>query len=236
MFACGCEASVMTTTDASGTDVGRDSMPLAIPCPQDPSLLLCMSFDALGWTSPYNSEGSLAVVANLTNVTRTTVGNGGAALLGPTSEVLFPADPMLVGFAAMDVRVRFDEDVPPGGRVGLIDSDKSTPGMSLFVYTGTTSSHRIRCNLGGVDLYAATTITRGTFTDIACTCDMGNVAVHQDGVKLVELAGTTTCSPGSAIDTGIQIGQNGRAGDALPPNEPFVGAIDRVRLWNAVPQ
>lgn len=224
-------------TDAlPGQDGSFDSMPLAIPCPQDPSLLLCMSFDSLGWTSPYNSEGSLAVTANLTNVTRTPVGNGGAALLGATSEILFPTDPLLVGFAAMDVRLRFDEDVPAGGRVGIIDADKTTPGMSLFVYTGTTSSHRIRCNLGGVDLYAATTIKLGTFTDIACTCDMGNVAVHQDGVKLVELAGTTTCEPGSAVNAGLQIGQNSRAGDALPPNEPFVGAIDRVRLWNTVPQ
>jgi hypothetical protein len=227
----------MPAIDASpGEDVGHDSVPLAIPCPQQPSLLLCMSFDSLGWTSPYNSEGALAVTADLTNVTRTEAGNGGAALLGPTSEILFPPTPELTGFAALDVRVRFDADVPAGGRVGLIDADKASPGLSLFVYTGTTSPHRIRCNLGGVDLYAATTITLGTYTDIACTCDMGNVAVHQDGVKLVELAGTTTCAPGEATTTGLQIGQNSRAGDMLPPNEPFVGAIDRVRVWNAVPQ
>jgi hypothetical protein len=226
----------MTAMDASpGTDVGRDSMPLAIPCPQDPSLLLCMSFDSLGWTSPYNNEGALAVTANLTNVTRTEVGNGGAAVLGATSEIVVPPSPLLVGFAAMDARIRFDADVPAGGRVGIIDADKASPGFSLFVYTGTTSSHRIRCNLGGVDLYAAATITLGTFTDIACTCNLGNVAVHQDGVKLVELAGTTTCEPGEATALGLQIGQNSRVGDALPPNEPFIGVIDRVRLWNAVP-
>jgi hypothetical protein len=227
---------VTETVDAPPSDVqAQDSMQMTIACPQDPGLLICMSFDAAGWTSPYNNEGSLALTANLTAVTPTTAGNAGSALLGPTSEILFPMDPLLVGFAAMDVRLRFDEDVPAGGRVGIIDADKTTPGMSLFVYTGTTSPHRIRCNLGGVDLYAATTIKLGVFTEIACTCDMGNVAVHQDGVKLVELAGTTTCTPGSAAGAGLQIGQNSRAGDALPPNEPFVGAIDRVRLWNKVP-
>jgi hypothetical protein len=233
LFACGCDASVTDTVDAP--PVIEDTTQMTIACPQDPGLLICMSFDAVGWTSPYNNEGALAMTADLTAVTRTMAGEGGSALLGPTSEILFPIHPELVGFAAMDVRLRFDADVPPGGRVGIIDSDSSTPGMSLFVYTGTTSSHRIRCNLGGVDLYAATTITLGAFTEIACTCNMGNVAVHQDGVKLVELAGTTTCTPGSATNAGLQIGQNSRADDALPPNEQFVGAIDRVRLWNRVP-
>ncbi len=236
LFACGCDAAVMETVDAPPSDVQQqDSMQMTIACPQDPDLLLCMSFDAAGWTSPYNNEGALAVTANLTAVTRTTAGNANSALLGPTSEILFPMNPLLTGFAAMDVRLRFDEDIPAGGRVGIIDADNTTPGMSLFVYTGTTSPHRIRCNLGGVDLYAATTITLGAFTEIACTCNMGNVAVHQDGVKLVELAGTPTCMPGGAVNVGLQIGQNSRAGSGLPPNEPFIGAIDRVRLWNKVP-
>ena len=226
----------MDSVDAPSSDVqGQDSMQMTIACPQDPGLLVCMSFDAAGWTSPYNNEGALALTADLTAVTRIAAGGAGSALLGATSEILFPMSPLLTGFAAMDVRLRFDADIPAGGRVGIIDSDKSDPGMSLFVYTGTTSSHRIRCNLGGVDLYAATTITLGAFTEIACTCSNGNVAVHQDGVKLVELAGTPTCMPGSAINAGLQIGQNSRAGDMLPPNEPFVGAIDRVRLWNKVP-
>lgn len=228
----------MSTEDAAlpAIDAGPDSMQLAIACPQDPALVICLSFDAPALTSPYANEGALAVAANLTMVSRTQAGGGGAALLASTSEILIPASSQIAGIAAIDARVRLDEDVPTGGRIGIIDADNANPGMSLFIYAGTTTTHRIRCNLGGVDLYANTSIALGTYTEIGCTCIMNNVAVHRDGVKLVELAGTTTCSGGSAGTSGLQIGQNSRAAQSLPPNEPLVGAIDRVRVWTSVPQ
>jgi hypothetical protein len=228
----------MTTVDApQGSDGSEtpDSSPSERACPQDSTLAICMSFDAPAWASPYANEGAVALSANLTAVTRTPAGNGGAALLEATSEILFPPNTLITGIVAMDVRVRLDQEVPAGGRVGLIDADKTTPGMSLFIYTGTTTTHRIRCNLGGVDLYAGTTFPLGVYADIGCTCEAGNVAVWKDGIKLVELAGQPTCMPGVATQSGLQVGQNSRVGDMLPANEPFIGAIDRVRLWTAVP-
>ena len=236
LFCVGCTAEVQEKPpDAAAGDAPLESVQMEIPCPQDPTLSICMAFDAPAFGSPYTNEGVVPVSANLTNVTRTATSTGGAALLGATSEIFVPMNTQITGIVAIDARVRLDEEIPTDGRVGLIDADKTTPGMSLFLYTGTTSPHRIRCNLGGVDLYAATTLTLGQFTNIGCTCEMGNVAVWKDGVKLVELGGATTCMPGVATTSGLQIGQNGRSGDGLPPNEPFVGAIDRVRLWTAVP-
>jgi len=228
---CTAEVKEMTVDATVGDDANPDTAQMEIACPQDPTLSICMSFDTSTTSGTYMNEGTLALSANLTNVTLT----GGAAVLGATSEVFIPPNTAITGIVAIDVRIRLDEDVPANGRVGLVDADKTTPGMSLFLYTGTTSTHRIRCNLGAVDLYAATSFTLGAYTNIGCTCENGNVAVWRDGVKLVELGGATTCMPGVATTSGLQIGQNGRSGDMLPPNEPFVGAIDRVRLWTAVP-
>jgi len=208
---------------------------MALACPADPTLSICLAFDAPQVASPYANEGALALSATLTSVTRTEAPTSGAALLSATSEIVFAPNTQIVNIVAVDLRLRFDADVPAGGRVGLMDSDKASPGMSLFVYTGTTTSHRVRCNLGGVDLYADTSIPLGTWIDLGCTCEAGNVAVRKDGVKIAELGGTTTCAPGAGTTTGLQIGQNSRAGDNLPPNEPLIGAIDRVRLWTRVP-
>ena len=47
-------------------------------------------------------------------------------------------------------------------------------------------------------------------------------------------SGTVRPAPASGTTTGMQIGQNSRAGDGLPPNEPLVGAIDRVRLFTEI--
>lgn len=214
-------------------DAAPDSTAVARACPADPALSICLSFDAPQWSSPYANEGALALAANLIAVSRTPLATGGAAVLGPSSEIVFPPNTELVGIVAMDVVLRLDAAVPAGMRVGVVDSDKASPGMSLFIYDGgTTGSHRVRCNIGGMDLYADTTIALGAWIEVGCTCDAGTVAVWRDGVKLAEMAG---CSPGQGTTTGLQIGQNSRLGDMLPADEPLVGAIDRVRLWTALP-
>ena len=235
-FAGGCTPTVaQIDAPPPPIEAGPDTVQMVPACPADPTLSICLAFDAPQLASPYANEGALALSAMLTSVTRTEAPNSGAALLSATSEIVFAPNTQIVNIVAVDLRLRFDVDVPAGGRVGLMDSDKASPGMSLFVYSGTTTSHRVRCNLGGVDLYADTSIPLGTWIDLGCTCEAGNVAVRRDGVKIAELGGTTTCAPGAATTTGLQIGQNSRAGDGLPPNEPFVGAIDRVRLWTRVP-
>ena len=233
----GCTAEVKEAMpDAAGADAEPDSMELANPCPSDPGLLICLPFDAPVLASPCKNEGVATVEATLTNVTRATAGTGGAAQVAATSEILIPSSPMLTGILAFDIRVRLDEDVPPAGRIGLVDIDGGNPGMSLFIYPGTTTSHRIRCNLGAVDLYANTSLALGKYMDIACTCKDGNVAVALDGVTLAELAGTPTCQAANGTTAPIQVGQNSRFNAMLPPNEPLVGAIDRFRVWTSVPQ
>lgn len=229
-----CNATVGVAPDAALDARSHDTASRIPGCTDDPSLAICFSFDDSPLPASVANEGTLVLDAVLTNVTSVAAPlGGGAALLGATSEILIPANTTLVDIVAIDATIRLAADVPPNGRIGIVDSDGATPGMSLFLYAGTATAQRIRCNVGGMDLYADTSIPLDTWTRIACTCENGNVSVWRDGQRLTQLAG---CLPAAGTTTGLQIGQNSNAGEGLPPNEPLIGALDRVRLWTAVPQ
>lgn len=213
--------------------VVEDAVTALRGCPADPDLALCLSFDMPSFTSPLANEGTLPVGASFMDVTRTALGAGGAAVFASTSTMQFEASPLIVGIVAIEATVRLDGAIAPMTRVGIVDSEAAASGMSMFVFAGTTTPHRIRCNLGIDDVYADTTLALGAWTTLACTCEGNKTIVKRDGVALASADG---CAPGTAEANGVQIGQNSRAGAMLPPNEPFLGAIDRVRLWKRVPQ
>jgi hypothetical protein len=108
LFACGCDASVTYTVDAPPVII-EDTTQMTIACPQDPGLLICMSFDAVGWTSPYNNEGALAMTADLLAVTRTMAGRAAQRCSGRRADVALPPNEQFVG--AID-RVRLWNRVP----------------------------------------------------------------------------------------------------------------------------
>ena len=229
-----CNASVGAAPDAAFDARSEDTAPRIPGCTDDATLSICLSFDDSPLPASVENEGTLDLAAELTNVTHTAGPlGGGAALLGAASEIVIPANTTLVDIVAIDATIRLDADIAAGGRVGIVDSDGATPGMSLFLYAGTASPQRIRCNVGGMDLYADTAIPLGTWTRIACTCENGDVSVWRDGQRLTQLAG---CLPAAGTTTGVQIGQNSNATAGLPPDDPLIGALDRVRLWTAVPQ
>jgi len=234
MLLAGCEATIEKgTLDAPAvTDTSVDT-PMEKQCPTSSTLSICLSFDAAQLGGQLANEGTLAITASAVDVTRTAapLTGGGAAQFSPTSTLSFAANTGITGIVAIDTLVRIDQPITAGARMGLVDSDNGMPGMSLFLYPGTVTPQQIRCNIGGSDVFSDTTITLGTWTELACTCEAGNVAIKQNGVKIAEVAG---CTPAAAA-IGLQIGQNSRADDMLPPNDPFIGAIDRVRLWTAVP-
>ena len=169
-------------------DAGPDA-----PCPLDSALSICLSFDLPAFGTTLSNEGAIAITANLVNVSRTGVPPGAAALLTSASTMAFPANTQVTGIVAVDVRLRLDQAIAAGMRVGIMDTEDSNPaGMSVFLYEGGTTppaTHRIRCNIGGMDLYADTSITLGTWFDVQCTCANGTVSIFRDGTKLGELAG-----------------------------------------------
>ena len=211
----------------------NDSVQALKPCPSDPGLLVCASFDAPMLVMPVANEGAIQFGAAFANVSRVAdATGGGAGLFSATSEMLFPANTQLTGIVAIEATVRLDAPIAAMTRAGVVDSDASTAGMSLFVFAGTTTPHRIRCAMGATDVFADTTLAIGAWTTLACSCETGETVVRRDSVVLARGMG---CNPASAAANGVQVGQNSRAGAMLPPNEQFVGAIDRVRLWTKLP-
>jgi hypothetical protein len=229
-----CTASTKSSPDAAMQDA-PDGGPGA-PCPIDSALSICLSFDLPAFGTTLSNEGAIAITANLVNVSRTGLSPGAAALLTSSSTMTFPMNTQVTGIVAVDARLRLDQAIAVGMRVGIMDTEDADPaGMSVFLYEGgmtPPATHRIRCNIGGVDVYGDTSIALGTWFDVKCTCDNNVVAIYRDGAKLGELAG---CTAAGGTTQGIQIGQNSRATAGLPPNEPFVGAIDRFRMWTTVP-
>lgn len=218
-----CIAGTCQIEGALGVDAGGDAPPVARACPADPALALCLSFDA-PFTSPLANEGALPLAATFTDVSHLA---SGAALFGATSTMQFPASARIAGIRSVEVTLRLDAAPPVMSRVGIVDSDISDAGISLFIYGG--SPHRISCTLGADALLVDSAFTLGAWTTIACACENARTVIRRDGVMLANAAG---CSPGSAETSGLQIGQNSRGGAMLPPNEPLIGAIDRVQLWS----
>lgn len=223
---CQPEGSVVIDAPANA-----DAVTAQRGCPADPDLTVCLSFDPPTFASPLANEGALSIGASFTNVTRIAVGTGGAAQFSATSQMQFPATDKIAGIVAMEATVRLDAAIAPMTRVGIIDTDVSASGISMFILAGTTTAHRISCTFGSDALLANTDLALGAWTTIACSCENATMVVRRDGVLL---ATGMVCTPGSAETFGVQIGQNSRGTQA--PNDPLSGALDRVQLWKRLPQ
>ncbi len=225
-----CRFDLPVTTGSLDASVdGIDSLvdgPAAIAlCDPDPSLLVCFSFDADPLPGSLANEGSAAIAATLTNVTRIARGSSGAALLDATSQIRVPPNAETMGFATVEAWVRMDADPPVGQRVGIIDGDATSSMVSLFYYHP-SPNRQLRFDLGQ-QLYLDFTLDLGAWHYLAQVCENNTLSAFVDGVKVGERAG---CSPGTATTFGLQLGQNntGTGGD-----QNMVGAIDGVRMWTA---
>jgi hypothetical protein len=209
-------------------DAAHDSTPVVRQCPADPNLTLCLSFEG-PITASLANEGTAALAADVVYVTSTSAGASGAALLGATSTMAFPANTVVVNIKKLEARVRLDEAIPTTGtmRVGVLDADASSPGMSMFLFAGTGGVNQLRCNNGMGNMLVDVPNIMGVWATFTCECDGGRTVARRDGVVIAEQVG---CAPSNA-PAGIQIGQNSRAAASLPPDEPFVGAIDYIRLY-----
>src|SRR5437660_613614 len=74
--------------DGNALDVAAGDAQPAMPCPSDPHLRVCFSFDAPSFGATLANEGAAQDAAQLTNVTRSVRGRGGAVELGMTSEIM----------------------------------------------------------------------------------------------------------------------------------------------------
>ncbi|MBA2542755.1 MAG: hypothetical protein H0V17_24130, partial [Deltaproteobacteria bacterium] len=144
-----CLAETTPPNDGPAPDV-----PPPPACPNDAKLSVCFALDDFVLSNPLPNQGRANASAELIDVTRIAHAGGGAAQLGTTSSMLIPSNTTIVDIAATEVSVRLDTPIPDGLRVGLLDTDGSNPGTSMFLF-GVVGGHRLRCNIGGdVDVFA----------------------------------------------------------------------------------
>jgi hypothetical protein len=204
------------------------------PCPEDPHLRLCFSFDQPTLDAMLPNEGAAPFSAKLGNVTRTTRGAGGAAVVGIGSEILVPSTDQVTGIRTMEISARIDRDPADQlrARAGLIDS-ANNPSISIFYYTNVAPARNyLRCGLGPAFVFSpAVTLVYGDWIGIACTCDeAGMQRMYFDGVLVASAPG---CDTGAIIASGLTIGQNNVDGTD-PIDDFFTGGVDNVRLWDSV--
>ena len=218
-------------------------------CAADPTLPFCLTFDQATYGSNLSNEGSASDLrVALHDVTRTGGGSaGGAALLGSDSTMILPPTTELPTNLTMAMWLRIDKDPdspvsdPTAGsgdgsgsgaffRDGLLDGASSASGTSLFLYL-INGDPELRCVLTSATLFSPPlAFTPGTWHYAACSCDPSTqvLSLYFDG----SLASTLTpCGSGELDDNGVTIGQDSN-GFGQPTDDPFVGAIDGLRLWN----
>lgn len=226
-FACLPEGTP-PAPDAAPFDAAPPDIAPSPVCGTESTLAICFDFDAPVLTSPLANEGRIAISAALANVGRIDHGTGGAAQLGATSTIVLPVNTAIVGIVTIEASINLEVAVPDGTRVGILDSDDSTAGLSMYVF-GTPAGHQVRCTLNGPDLFAAIPLIVGEWITLACTCSGDLMTAFANGIQIASQA---DCNPGAADNFGLTVGQNNQ-GSLGPPNEPMLGAIDDVRLSTA---
>ena len=171
-------------------------------------LVLCFPFE-----NSVTDKGPNAIApAQSTNVTFVLGKDGRAAVFDATSAVRFG------GNAAFDVtnatvEAWIKRTANPGGDGVIFDADGR---FSLTL----EPDGDVKCKTGNADVVAGK-VTADVWAHVACTFDGAKLRVYIDG----SLKDTDNGSIGSSPGSGAAIGGNAPAG------EPFLGAIDSLRVF-----
>jgi len=224
----GCAFRAGTTGISDGSadiDATTHDGVVPVPCPSDPDLTVCFTFDQSPLPATLANEGRASVSAMLSGVQSITSPEGNAVEVGTGSSIYIPATDQIQNILTTEIWVRFDTLPTSGNRVGFLDNNQQ-PVLDLFYYDD--PSMHVMCEFGNQTLYApSATLPAGTWLYLACVCDAGTGTIYVDGV---EMAQATGCAAGSVMNMGLTIGQNN--GGSGPAGDNLVGAIDGLRLWN----
>ncbi len=213
-----------TTADVSVGEVSAGSTtstPLDASCDAgDPDLVLCFDFESLseGVLSDGSMYGHHATASDVE-----LVGSPWGRAIATTASTRIEV-PCFDGCEAenaltLEARVRMDERPPVGQRVGIIDND--------LEYAITYSRmNGLRCSTGGGQLVGPS-IPVGEWVHVACTYDGSDIRAYVNGVEVASVAESNPVGSGDPSPVAI-------ANTAPSWNEPFIGALDRVRVWRRV--
>lgn len=181
----------------------------------DPTIVLCMQFGGA-----VTDDSAHAQAIEVTGPTTFVAGARGGTAVSLTDQTVLhvPHNPAWTYAGQLSVELWMKPAALPasGARAGLIDKNNS---FGLFVQ----SDGRVTCVMGGSVEAPAGTAKVGQWTHIACVNGVTTVSIYVDGTKVAD------ASAGAAASTTevAAIGGNSPAGD------PFVGAIDELRVTAA---
>lgn len=236
LAACGFQPRLIgRTLDAPSADAVADAAGDARSqgfCEQEPSALLCFSFDQAPEPATLLNEASAAASAAVTNVAAEPHGNGYAAVFGATSEMFVAQAPQVTGIEAVEVWFRLDAIPADGQRYGFYDSNVGPNNMSLFL-NRTGTAYTLRCGLGNETTTWAATVATATWSYAACICTGTNQQMWLNGVNVGDTPGP--CSNGGTIVAdGLTIGSNNNGGPTNIDSQ-LIGAIDAIRFSTVAP-
>jgi hypothetical protein len=188
-------------------------------CPADARLIACYAFDG------NVTDGS----ANANHLTATAVGfaggvDGMAAVTSTSSRMEVPGgDPSFeTSVVTTDAWIR-PTALPPSNDAMVFDNDQY---YSIRIAIGGAVQCGHQAVSGSVRLDSDVTVVLDTWTHIACVHSAQSITVFVAGVPRGILLGSDPIR----IGTG-EVAVGGDAG-IVAPEEAFVGALDRVRIWN----
>lgn len=190
---------------ATGASDGASATPVLCTASD---LVLCFPFE-----NSVTDKGPNAIApAQSTNVTFVLGKDGRAAAFDATSAVRFGSN------AAFDVtnatvEAWIKRAPSPSGDGVIFDADGR---FSLTI----EPDGDVKCKTGNADVVASK-VTADVWAHVACTFDGSKLRVYIDGALKDTDNGSITASPGS----GAAIGGN------APSGEPFLGAIDSLRVF-----
>jgi hypothetical protein len=197
--------------DDASVDASADAFVFGPACPSDPSLLACWDFD--GDLVDRTGRGNDLLGSDIAFVPGV---EGDALEMIDTSRADLAAVNIASGILTVEAWVRSVPRVP----TQLVFDHNSRWSFSI------TEAGELRCGANGVPAVLGTFVATGSWIHVACTVGDGAYRAYVDGV---EVGATITAAMLMASNTEAAVG-----GDAPPGtgNSPFVGAVDRFRIWS----
>jgi hypothetical protein len=211
-------ATLETTSAEASTAVDTSGAPMDVSCDVgDPDLLLCFDFEtfAEGELLDGSMYGHHATASDVTLVS-SPWGRAIATTEATRIEVACFDDCEANEGLTLEARVRLEAMPPPGQRIGVLDND--------LEYAITYSRNDgLRCSTGGGELEGPQ-LPLGEWVHVACTYDGADIRAYIDGVEVASVNENNTVGSGDPSPIAV-------ANTAPNWNEPFIGALDRVRVW-----
>jgi hypothetical protein len=213
-------ASTDASTDAS-TAVDSTGPPPDVSCDVgDPDLLLCFDFES--FADGELVDGSMyGHHASANDVTLVDSPWGRAIATTDATRIAVPCfeDCEAIDALTLEARVRLEAMPAPGQRIGVLDND--------LEYAITYSRNDgLRCSTGGGQL-TGPELPLGEWVHVACTYDGADIRAYIDGVEVASVNENDVVGGGDPSPIAV-------ANTAPNWNEPFIGALDRVRVWRRV--